>query len=118
MAAQAVDALGFEPRLIMHSTLEPVVPKRFRPDLLATVREALSNVAKHAKATAATVELLVDGGDLTLTVTDDGIGIADDRARNSGLANLGKRARRWGGSLTVEPGGGGGTRLTWRIPLA
>jgi signal transduction histidine kinase len=114
---QAADALGFEPRVGLSGSLDAVVPERIRPDLLATLREALANVARHAKATAVSVQLRVAEGELALDVLDDGIGIPTERGRSSGLANLRKRAARWGGTLTVEPGGGGGTRLTWTVPL-
>jgi signal transduction histidine kinase len=115
---QAADALGFEPRVGLSGSLDAVVPERIRPDLLATLREALANVARHAKATAVSVQLRVAEGELTLDVLDDGVGIPADRDRSSGLANLRRRAGRWGGNLTVEPGGGGGTRLTWTVPLS
>jgi signal transduction histidine kinase len=115
---QAADALGFEPRVGLSGSLDAVVPERVRPDLLATLREALANVARHARATAVSVQLRVAEGELTLDVLDDGVGIASDRDRSSGLANLRRRAGRWGGNLTVEPGGGGGTRLTWTVPLS
>lgn len=118
--SQAADALGFEPRVGVTGSLDSAVPEDVRPDLLATLREALANVARHAKATLVTVELRVADDMLTLDVLDDGIGIPAVRDRNSGLANLGRRAQRWGGNLVVTPGsadGGRGTRLTWRIPL-
>jgi signal transduction histidine kinase len=114
---QAADALGFEPRVGLSGSLDAVVPESIRPDLLATLREALSNVARHAKASAVSVQLRVAEGELTLDVLDDGVGIPAGRERNSGLANLRRRAQRWGGTLSVEPGGGGGTRLTWTVRL-
>jgi signal transduction histidine kinase len=114
---QASEALGFEPRTSLDPTLNSVVPQPIRADLLATAREALSNVARHAKAGTVSVTVEAPGNELTLTVVDDGIGIPTSRARNSGLANLGKRAQRWGGSMTVEQGSAGGTRLTWTVPL-
>jgi signal transduction histidine kinase len=115
--AQAADALGFEPRVGLTGSLDALVPERIRPDLLATLREALANVARHARAAEVSVELRADDGQLRLDVLDDGIGIPADRDRNSGLANLDRRAKRWGGSLALGPGSGGGTRLTWAVPL-
>jgi signal transduction histidine kinase len=114
---QAADALGFEPRVGVIGSLDSAVPDAVRPDLLATLREALANVARHARASAVSVELRAEDGTLTLRVHDDGVGIPTVRARNSGLANLGRRAQRWGGSLSIAPDGGGGTRLTWSVPL-
>lgn len=115
--AQATEALSFEPLVSLDERADSVVPQRIRPDLLATAREALSNVARHANATMVSVTLWIAEHELTLTVVDDGVGIAESRARNSGLANLGKRAQRWGGSMVVERGEAGGTRLAWAVPL-
>jgi len=56
------------------------------------------------------------GDDLVVTVADDGIGIADG-ARRSGLDNLDRRAEHCGGTCTVDSGGGG-TVVTWQVPLA
>jgi signal transduction histidine kinase len=114
----AADALGFEPDIALDTPLDPAVPERMRPDLLATLRESLSNVARHAKATSVTVHLWVDRArGLRLEVVDNGIGIPDVRERNSGLASLDRRATRWGGRLTVGPAPQGGTRLVWAVPV-
>jgi signal transduction histidine kinase len=119
MIADATDALGFEPRVRLDEQVDSVVPERIQPDLLATLREALSNVARHAHAGQVSVELRAQNGAVTLVVLDDGIGIPVVRDRSSGLSNLSKRAERWGGNLTVQPRpDSGGTRLEWRIPLA
>lgn len=117
-ARHATDALGYPPHLDVTTPLEPVVPERIRPDLLATLREALSNVARHARATEVSVRLRVDEGRrLTLEVVDNGIGIPAVRERNSGLASLDRRATRIGGRLTIGPGSHGGTRLVWTVPM-
>jgi two-component system, NarL family, sensor histidine kinase DevS len=79
----------------------------------AVVRETISNVVRHAKASAVTVNVTVDD-DLTIAVTDDGVGVADGVTR-SGLANLAARAQQCGGRL--ELGGGPGTTVTWTVPL-
>lgn len=81
----------------------------------AVVREALSNAVRHAGADAVAVNVTVDDN-LTVTVTDDGIGIPI-QVTPSGLANLASRAEECGGTLTVEPGPDGGTRLQWQVPL-
>ncbi|WP_059016909.1 GAF domain-containing sensor histidine kinase [Mycobacterium sp. M26] len=81
----------------------------------AVVREAVSNVVRHAAARSATVSVTVDD-DLTIAVTDDGIGISEDITR-SGLANLAARAHDCGGQFTITPQPGGGTRLVWSAPL-
>ncbi|TVT04765.1 GAF domain-containing protein [Amycolatopsis bartoniae] len=117
MAQDSTGMLGFEPRVGFDGPLDAVVTGPLRADLLATVREALSNVARHANASAVAVEVLVDrdGRELSLTVLDDGIGFAGEPARDSGLANLRGRAARWHGTLSLEPRTGGGTKLVWAV---
>ena len=58
----------------------------------------------------------MDGTHVTLTVMDDGVGIPA-AGRRGGLANLGERARRFGGRFSVDPGAAGGTVLVWSVPL-
>ncbi|MDQ0379421.1 GAF domain-containing sensor histidine kinase [Amycolatopsis thermophila] len=111
--------LGFAPRLAFSGPVDTAVPAAVRSDVTATVREALSNVARHARAGAVSVEVAVDrsGRSLTLTVSDDGVGIPDSPARRSGLANLGERAARWSGRCSVSRRGDHGTTLVWTAEL-
>jgi signal transduction histidine kinase len=84
--------------------------------LVGTLREALSNAARHAKATSVEVSVVVSH-DVLLRVTDNGIGPPDELApRGNGLRNMTMRAQDLGGSLTVGMGEGGGTVLEWRVP--
>ncbi len=85
-------------------------------DILAVTREALSNCARHARATTATVALARQAGLITLDVTDNGCGLGAP-ARSSGLASMRHRAERHGGTLQVAVPAGGGTRLTWTARL-
>jgi signal transduction histidine kinase len=106
--------------------VDTVVPDRAVDDLLAVAREGLTNVARHAAASRARLELRVDSGKLTLEISDDGVGMGET-GRRSGLANMRLRAERLGGSFEVtaalppgEPQPGAearGTRLRWTIPL-
>ncbi|MFD5327796.1 GAF domain-containing protein [Streptomyces sp. NPDC127092] len=119
---KAVDAaaatLGFAPALRMEGLLDTEVPAGVADEVIAVLGEALTNVARHARARRAEVSVVVDGGVLTVTVRDDGVGIRPGGAR-SGLRNLAERAERLGGDLTVlaRSGPPGGTRLEWRVPL-
>jgi signal transduction histidine kinase len=82
----------------------------------AVVREAVSNVVRHAEARSVTVSVTVDDN-LTIGVSDDGVGIGEDTTR-SGLTNLAARAHECGGEFSIAPRPGGGTRLVWSAPLA
>ena len=112
----AAPMLGFVPRLVMEG-LTDLIPTEARPEILAVVQEALTNVAKHAKATQATVSLTVAGVEVRLAITDNGIGVVGV-GRRSGLANLAARAGALGGSLTVHDNEPQGTILDWQVPSA
>jgi signal transduction histidine kinase len=87
--------------------------------LLATVGEALSNVARHADASEVRVRVAVAGDELVASVTDNGRGMPDIPPDESGLLNLRRRAEMVGGSMITRPGPGGrGVQLTWRVPLS
>jgi signal transduction histidine kinase len=115
----AADMLGFEPRVSFAGPLDIAVPDPVRSDLLATLREGLANVARHARATSATVDVSVDraGTELTLVLADDGIGIPEHPARHSGITNIAERAARWRGTCSIRAGANGGTRLDWQVVL-
>ncbi|WP_369244170.1 GAF domain-containing sensor histidine kinase [Streptomyces sp. R41] len=114
---QAAGGLGFTPALRMEGLIDVDVPGAIAEDAVAVVGEALTNVARHAAATAAEVALVVREGHLTLRVDDNGVGMETDGGRRSGLRNLAERAERLGGRLTVTTRQEGGTRLEWRVPL-
>jgi signal transduction histidine kinase len=85
--------------------------------VLAVLREALSNVARHAGATR--VDVTCEAGPdglLTVLVRDNGRGIRPG-ARRSGLANMADRAVRLGGRLRIGSADGGGTELEWQVPV-
>lgn len=85
-------------------------------DVEAVLREAARNVVLHAGATTMSVELKVRD-DVTIEVTDDGIGFPANTVRRSGLRNLAARAEQAGGSFHIENGPSGGTVLRWSVPL-
>jgi signal transduction histidine kinase len=119
VAHEAAPALGVEPRIGFDGPLESAVGEDIRPDLLATLREALSNVARHARASSVAVDVGVDpaGAELTLVVADNGIGLPKQPGRRSGLANMTDRATRWNGTFIIDDMPEGGTRLRWTVPL-
>ena len=90
------------------------LPGELVPDLVAVLRELVTNVVRHAGATRVTVTVTVDG-EVRVVVTDDGIGLPPVTVR-SGLANLADRAERRGGRLTASAGSTG-TEVRWTVPL-
>jgi len=118
LAAQSARVLGFEPVVDLDGPLDTAVPDAVAGHLLAVVREALSNVARHSGATEVTVTIRVDG-DLFLEVVDNGKGLGRGRgAGGNGLRNIEHRARELGGRAAVTSGPDGGTTLAWAVPLS
>jgi signal transduction histidine kinase len=123
LTAEAAGSLGFEPRVLFDGPVDAAVgDDALAADVLAVLREALANVAKHAKATSVDVTVRAGGGELVLEVVDDGRGVAAAASASAeggghGLANLAARAQRWGGTCEVSARiDSTGTRVTWRIP--
>lgn len=116
LVREYVPVLGFTPSVVTSGPLDTAVPARVREQLLPVLREAISNVARHALADQAQVEVSVSGHELRLTVVDDGIGLAEDRAE-SGLRNVRRRAAGLGGTVRVSRNVQRGTTLVWQVPL-
>ncbi|WP_431933230.1 sensor histidine kinase [Nonomuraea jabiensis] len=108
--------LGFMPGLRMEGQIDTLVPEPVVEHLLAVLREALSNVVRHSRATRAGVLVEAVGGELVLVVTDNGVGLGET-GRRSGLRNIEERAAQLGGAAELETPDKGGTRLRWQIPL-
>ncbi|EPH46304.1 GAF domain-containing protein [Streptomyces aurantiacus] len=118
----AAAALGFTPALRMEGLIDTDVPREVADDVVAVLNEALSNVARHARARRAEASLVVREGLLEVAVVDDGVGVEGVETepgpeRGAGLRNLAERAERLGGELVVRAGERVGTRLEWRVPL-
>jgi signal transduction histidine kinase len=109
-------ALGFRPELVCTGPLDSTVPTVVRPQILAAIRESLSNVVRHAAASRVKVEIIVTGEDVTARVSDDGVGITS-AAPQSGLRNLRERAAALGGAVRLESNDPHGTVLELRAPL-
>jgi signal transduction histidine kinase len=106
---------GLQANVSFDGTVDAGVDAEVAGDVLAVLREALSNVVRHADASAVDVRLDVRDG-IELTVADDGRGIDPNPARRSGLANLERRAEARGGDFAVDPRLSGGTLLRWSVP--
>ncbi|MET9634066.1 GAF domain-containing protein, partial [Lentzea sp. NPDC006480] len=115
IVAEITEDAELSPVIRMSGTIDSLVPDYIGEHAEAVVRETVSNALRHARATELT--LTVEAGDaLIITMVDNGLGMPPDVAR-SGLRNLEQRAAELNGALTVGEEPGGGTRVTWRVPL-
>lgn len=113
---EAAGPLGFEPRLLLDGPVDSGLDERVGVELLATLREALSNVARHAQASRVDVEILVEA-EACVRVMDDGVGPPGaDAPRGNGLRNMAARASQLGGTLELRRNHPCGTILEWRVP--
>jgi signal transduction histidine kinase len=91
-------------------------------ELFRIAQEALTNAAKHARATSVWVNLVFNAQQVSLEIRDDGIGLTVTASRkpNStyGLASMRERAQRIGGRLQIERQKKGGTSIHVQVPLA
>jgi PAS domain S-box-containing protein len=115
LVSNAAQGLGFSPTVSFAGPVDTVVPGDVATHVLAVAREALSNMTRHAHASAGEVRLSADS-ELVLEVTDNGQGMGAT-TRRSGLRNLRDRAAALGGTFDVSSEPGAGTRLAWRVPL-
>jgi len=120
LAKEYAPLLHFEPPVRTIGPVDTAVPPDVRHHLLPVLREALSNVAKHAAAHDGSIELEVNATEVRLTVLDDGVGIASGirDATEHGLRNARRRAAALGGALELTPREPHGTSFVWRVPLA
>jgi PAS domain S-box-containing protein len=119
LARETSRRMGIEVRARL-PVREPAIDERTAIALYRTVQEALTNVARHAAARSAEIELRVDGGEVVLTVADNGRGLDDgalQRPGSFGLLGLRERAGMLAGTLDVRARPGGGTLLTMRVPI-
>jgi signal transduction histidine kinase len=120
VVSEAVGHLGFALTVQVDSGIDLPPGSTAANNLLAVLREALSNIARHAAASR--VEITLTGGDsIGLVVIDDGRGLPDQVRTRSisgghGLANMADRATSSGGTFTITNNPTGGTTLSWTVP--
>jgi len=117
---QSASVLGFEPAVRFVGAVDTATSREMEEHLIAALREALMNAAKHAQAGRVDVLVQAQSDGLMLSVTDDGVGVdPTSTGRQSGVANLLSRATQLGGTCVIERvNDEGGTRLVWRVPLS
>jgi signal transduction histidine kinase len=107
--------LGFHPTLVIEGDVRPLTDD-LATDLVAVLREALSNVARHADASVVTISLIADDDNIELTVTDNGRGISQGQ-HAGGVANMRSRAEGHGGLCEFRTPMEGGTQIVWQAPM-
>jgi signal transduction histidine kinase len=113
--------LGFRVELSVEGPIDTTLPERVSENMTATLREALTNVGRHAGATKVRVELSARNGVCRLVVVDDGHGIVEGTSSDeggNGLVNMRRRAEKLFGTLDVLSTPGVGTSIIWQVPLA
>ncbi|MFI6429519.1 GAF domain-containing protein [Rhodococcus oryzae] len=103
------------PTVQFSGPIDTLVPAPVHPHAEAVLREGLSNARRHASASSIAVSITA-AEEFTIAITDDGVGMSGDEPR-SGLANLDRRAATCAGRCEVTAAIGGGTVLTWRVPM-
>jgi signal transduction histidine kinase len=110
--------LNLHPQVSIIGPVDHAVTGPLAEEVLAVLREALTNVGKHAQATKVVVTVTA-GDELRVVVADDGVGVgaAGNRPGALGLKNMRHRADRLDGGMEIGTSREGGTRLTWHVPL-
>lgn len=109
--------LGSQPILRSSGAIDTMASPAVIEQIIPTLRESLSNVARHAHASRVEVELDLTDGVLTLTVADNGVGYSAQGPHGNGVRNMAERARHLGGTMSIATRQPSGTVLTWTAPL-
>jgi signal transduction histidine kinase len=117
IAAELSATLGFPPSVTFAGAVDALVTGEVADDVVACVREGLTNVAKHALAGQVAVDVSIEGELVVVSIADDGVGIPAQH-RPSGLTNLQKRAQRRHGSFELSTSVAGGTQLLWKARIS
>jgi signal transduction histidine kinase len=120
LVEELTPVLGFEVNTSIDGSVDAALSDEIVEHLLATLREALTNIGRHAEATRASVVLSVDSDMCRLQVFDNGHGVnhGKDRAGGNGLGNMRRRAEKLSGSFEIETPDAGGTLLVWQVPIS
>ena len=119
LCAEAARGLGFDPTVTFDGPIDTAVSAELGEDVLAVLREALSNVSRHAGAHGVSVTVAVGRGELEVVVVDDGAGFdeSDQRRGGRGVENMRTRALGRGGRLEFSSMPTGGSRVRWSAPI-
>jgi signal transduction histidine kinase len=117
LVRELAPTLDTEPRVLFDGPIDTGVTHTTATETLTVLREALTNIAKHAHAHRVDIELTATTDhELVLRVRDDGTGISGEALPGHGITNMDARAHKLGGTLTLAPRQPTGTELIWRVP--
>lgn len=111
--------VGFEIRVLFDGAVDTMISDQVAEHLLATIREAVTNIGRHAQATEASVSVSVTDSVCRLQVIDNGRGLDATGARDAGfgLINIRRRAEKLHGRFALETPESGGVSLVWQVPV-
>ncbi len=112
---EVTSRLGVQSSVVVADGIDAELDRARARSTIAALREALSNVARHARAARVEVVLVVVDAFVELTVRDDGVGFGPDHAPGRGLGNLVERAEEFGGTCVVSSTPGEGTLVRWSV---
>ncbi len=116
LVRSASAALGFAPVFAASVPEDLSIEAHVLVDVAAVVQEALSNVARHSGASAASVELRITTDRVVVEILDNGVGVRPGRRIGLGGSTMARRAERHGGWCRVSARAGGGTSFLWSVP--
>ena len=120
LCTESARGLGFDPMVRFDGPIDTAVDDSLADELFAVLREALTNVARHAHADSVEVSVTVRDATLRVTVDDDGIGPTERSIVGSGgngVGNMRNRASRLHGDFSIGARDSGGTSVRWMVPL-
>lgn len=120
LLAEVRPVMGFDIQATFDGPVDTAVPDHVQENLLAVVREAVTNIGRHAEASTAKVGIEVSGTWCQVRVIDDGRGLGESGPPSSGslgLGNLRRRAEKLHGRFEIASADSGGTELLWEVPI-
>jgi signal transduction histidine kinase len=119
LVEELTPVVGFEISTSINGPIDAALSDEIVENLLATLREALTNIGRHAQASRASLLLNVDSEMCRLQILDNGLGVdhGEGRTGGYGLVNMKRRAEKLYGSFEIEAPDAGGTLLIWQVPI-
>jgi PAS domain S-box-containing protein len=116
--AVAAEQLGFAPRVAFQGPVDSATTETLEAQVIAVLTEGLSNVVRHAEASAVEIVIAAEDGMLLVSVADNGVGPPAGRTAGNGLRNIADRARALAGSVSITARNPSGTLVEWRVPIS